>query len=114
MPSHHHPTNNTIDPTQTARRNNAHSATFQQHDLDYPFAEGAFRWVAKGVYTEGHRAGEACVCKWFKTGGVMESHFYDTDISASQQAVHLIPKWNAKRLIDRMIKINLPEVWTFA
>jgi len=43
----------------------------------------------------------------------MESHFYDTDIAASEQAVFLIAKWNAKRLIDKMIKINMPEVWTF-
>ncbi len=110
---HNHSNNTSVDPTQTARRNNAHRAEFQQYELDNPFASGAFRWVAKGVYTEGNRAGEECVCKWFKTGGVMESHFYDTDLAACNQAIQLITKWNAKSLIDRMIKINLPEVWTF-
>ena len=110
---HHNHSNSSVDPTQTARKNNAHRATFQQYELDNPFASGAFRWVAKGVYTEGKRAGEDCVCKWFKTGGVMESHFYDTDLAACNQAIHLITKWNAKRFVDRMIKINLPEVWTF-
>ena len=97
---------------QTARLNNASKARFENHALNNPFASGSFRWVAKGVYTEGNRAGEACVCKWFKTGGVMESHFYDTDIAASKEAVFLITKFNSKGCIDRMVKVNLPEVWT--
>ena len=50
----------------TARRNDATQATFQNHDLDHPFSSGTFRWVARGVYTHGERAGESCVCKWFK------------------------------------------------
>ena len=109
----HESNNNSVDPSQTARRNNATRATFTNDALDYPFAEGAFRYVAKGRYTHGNRAGEQCVCKWFKTGGVMEASFYDADIDASNMAVRLITKWNEKRFIDRMVKINLPEVWTF-
>ena len=42
----------------------------------------------------------------------MESHFYDTDIAASKEAVFLITKFNSKGCIDRMVKVNLPEVWT--
>lgn len=102
-----------MDAALTARRNNASSATFEQYELDHPFAQGAFRWVAKGTYTVGHRQGEPCVCKWFKTGGVMESHFYDSDLEASNEAIRLITKWNAKHFIDRMVQVNLPEVWTF-
>ena len=62
---------------QTARRNDATQASFAQNALAHPFAQGGFRWVAKGVYTEGYRAGEACVCKWFKTGHVVEASFFD-------------------------------------
>ena len=102
-----------MDPTKTARRNESHQATFTDYDLRNPFAQGAFRWVAKGKYTLGSRAGEACVCKWFKTGGVMESHFYDTDIASSNKAVELITRWNTQNLVDKMVKVNLPEVWTF-
>lgn len=102
-----------IDPAQTARRNNSNRATFTNDALDNPFASGSFRWVAEGTYTEGNRAGEACVCKWFKTGGVVESHFYNVDIEACNEAVRLISQWNSSRLVDRMVKINLPEVWTF-
>lgn len=43
----------------------------------------------------------------------MEGHFYDSDLEASQEAIRLITKWNARGLIDRMVKVNLPEVWTF-
>lgn len=106
--------NGAVDSKLTARRNNASSATFQHDALNHPFAQGSFRWVAKGCYTAGERNGEDCVCKWFKTGGVMEAHYYDTDIHASKEAIRLITTWNSKNLIDRMIKVNLPEVWTFA
>ena len=105
--------NHNVDPTQTARRNNATQATFDQHALDHPFAQGAFRWVAKGKCVEGSRRGEACVCKWFKTGGVMEEHFYDSDLDASNEAIRLITQWNSQNLITKMVKVNLPEVWTF-
>jgi len=102
-----------LDASQTARRNNANRATFTNDALNYPFASGSFRWVAKGKYTEGNRRGEACVCKWFKTGGVMEARFFNTDVAASQKAVEVITKWNSKGFIDKMVKVNLPEVWTF-
>mmetsp|Transcript_37622 Transcript_37622/g.91299 ORF Transcript_37622/g.91299 Transcript_37622/m.91299 type:complete len:297 (+) Transcript_37622:62-952(+) len=106
--------NSIVDPSQTARRNNAHAASFTHHALENPFAQGSFRWVAMGTYTGGDRQGEQCVCKWFKTGGVMEAHFYDSDLAASNEAIRLISKWNGKRLVDRMVKVNLPEVWTFS
>ncbi|KAL3926101.1 MAG: hypothetical protein SGBAC_013600 [Bacillariaceae sp.] len=61
----------------------------------------------------GQRAGQACVCKWFKTGGVMEAHFYATDLSTSQKAVEIITKFNQGSFVDKVIQVNLPEVWTF-
>lgn len=108
-----HSNSGMINVADTARRNNANRATFQHHALSHPFAQGSFRWVAKGRYTEGGRAGQACVCKWFKTGGVLESHFYDSDLEASNEAIRIISKWNSQGLIDRIVRVNLPEVWTF-
>mmetsp|Transcript_4180 Transcript_4180/g.4588 ORF Transcript_4180/g.4588 Transcript_4180/m.4588 type:complete len:350 (-) Transcript_4180:158-1207(-) len=102
-----------VDATQTARRNNAHKASFTPNDLNNPFAQGSFRRVAQGKYTEGGRAGQPCVCKWFKTGGVMESHFYDSDLEASKEAIRIITIWNSNKLIDKLVQVNLPEVWTF-
>jgi Alpha-kinase family len=102
-----------VDASQTARLNKSSIATFTKKDLEHPFAEGAFRWVAKGTHSNGPRRGEPCVCKWFKTGHVMESHFYDSDLKTSNEAIRLITKWNETKLVNRMIKVNLPEVWTF-
>ena len=105
--------NHGVDARQTARRNNSTEASFTNYALDHPFAEGSFRWVAKGIYTEGGRAGEACVCKWFKTGGVLESYFYDKDLQTVQEALRIITIWNNKKLVNKIVKINQPEVWTF-
>jgi len=99
--------------SQTVRRNNATRATFTNYALDHPFASGSFRWVAKGVYTEGNRQGEACVCKWFKTGGTLESSFFDVDLKTVLKATELIKEWNAEAFVNKMVKINQPEVWTF-
>ena len=102
-----------VDASQTARTNNATSAAFTSHALDNPFAEGSFRWVAKGEYTRGNRTGEPCVCKWFKTGGVLEARFYDTDLSTVKEALRIITKWNSNNFVDKIVKINQPAVWTF-
>ncbi len=97
----------------TARRNNATEATFNQYDLDHPFAEGGFRWVAKGKYIQGTRTGEACVCKWFKSGHVNQATFFDLDIKAMNKAHDLIREWNGRNLMNALVKLNIPEVWTF-
>jgi hypothetical protein len=43
----------------------------------------------------------------------MEAQFFDTDLKTSKQAIRLITEWNDAKLIDRMVKVNLPGVWTF-
>jgi hypothetical protein len=98
---------------ETARKNESSSATFTNDALDYPFSEGAFRWVAKGTYDSGPRNGQACVCKWFKTGHVMQSTFFDLDIKAMNKALHLVREWNKQGFIKQTIKVNMPDVWEF-
>ena len=44
----------------------------------------------------------------------MESHFYEADLKTSNETIRLITKWNDAKLIDRIIKVNLPEVWVFS
>ncbi len=68
--------------------------------------------MAKGQYTEGTRAGEPCVCKWFKTGHVVEASFFDLDIKAMDKAHDLVKEWNSWRMIDKIVKVNIPQVWT--
>jgi hypothetical protein len=99
---------------ETARKNESSSASFTHDALDYPFSQGAFRWVAKGTYDDGPRYGQACVCKWFKTGHVMESTFFDLDIKAMKKALHLVREWNNQGILSNaVIKVNMPDVWEF-
>jgi hypothetical protein len=97
----------------TGRKNNSISARFSNYNLENPFAEGGFRWVAKGKYTEGERCGEICVCKWFKKGKVYESTFYDFDIKAVSKTLEIVKDWNSRSYINKTIKVNIPAVWTF-
>jgi hypothetical protein len=98
---------------QSERKNNATIANLTDCDLDNPFAEGGFRYVARGTYAAGERAGEACVCKWFKTGHVFEDTFYAKDIQATNMALHIVREWNGRRFIEQVVKVNVPEVWMF-
>mmetsp|Transcript_32067 Transcript_32067/g.54720 ORF Transcript_32067/g.54720 Transcript_32067/m.54720 type:complete len:256 (+) Transcript_32067:174-941(+) len=97
---------------QTARRNNSSRAKIPASSFTHPFAEGGFRYVAKGKYTVGDRVGEDCVCKWFKTGHVDEARYFDLDIRAMGRAHDLVREWNGRRMIDKIVKVNIPEVWT--
>lgn len=78
------------------------------------FAEGAFRYVYRGKFTTGPRAGEACVAKEFKTGCVYEETFFQDDIKAVQKAGEIIKDFNECSGISKPIYINEPEVWTYA
>lgn len=51
------------------------------------WAEGAFRTVYTGTYTEGPRRGQNCVAKWFKTGPVYEEVFCAKDVRAIDKAL---------------------------
>jgi len=95
----------------TARDNDATGATWSAEALDHPFAEGTFRFVAKGTYTDGDRAGQPCVFKWFKTGGVMEDHYFAANAKVVAKAVELVRAWNAAGLLPAAVQINRPTVW---
>jgi hypothetical protein len=96
----------------SARRNLSCSAKFR--DIGEPFAEGAFRLVAKGVYNDGTgpRNGQSCVLKWFKSGGVYQEIFFTDDIRAVEKAQDIIDSFNAAGVYERQVYLNHPEVWT--
>ncbi|KAI1635066.1 kinase-like protein [Biscogniauxia mediterranea] len=98
----------------SGRYNISHACTIPNHALDNPFAEGAFRWVAKGSYTEGPRAGQACVVKWFKTGAVFEADYFTLDIKAVDKALEIVNRFNELNIVDKAVKVNVPAVWTFS
>lgn len=43
----------------------------------------------------------------------MESHFYATDLQTSKKASDIISQFNRGGFVDKVIQVNLPEVWTF-
>jgi Alpha-kinase family len=87
--------------SSAARANSALRAHFTTQALRKPFAAGAFRWVAKGKYTQGARAGEACVCKWFKSGATFEESFFTLDILAVSKALEILESWNDAKLVNK-------------
>ncbi|AEO66547.1 uncharacterized protein THITE_2114702 [Thermothielavioides terrestris NRRL 8126] len=99
--------------SDSGRYNRSSRATFTDDALNNPFAEGAFRWVAKGRYTRGERQGQACVAKWFKTGVVFESDYFTLDIKAIDKALEIVNRFNELGIVNKPVKINVPEVWTF-
>lgn len=103
----------TVEPfVSAANRNNATRGVILKGAGENPFAQGAFRYVEMCQYTEGERAGQAAVCKWFKTGIVFEDKYFEKDIKAVHKALEIINKFNRERHIDLNIKLNTPEVWT--
>ena len=102
--------NKTIE--TASRKNDATRASFSDNALANPFEKGSFRYVAKGKYIKGPRAGEPCVCKWFISGHVDQATFFDLDIKAMYKAYEIVKEWNNRRMIDKHVKVNIPEVWT--
>lgn len=74
--------------------------------------EGEFRRVTRGKYTEGERSGQYNVNKVFKTGGVYEDIFFESDIKASDVAVGILQRF-ASFARHYIVRINKPEVWVF-
>ncbi|KAK3682839.1 kinase-like domain-containing protein, partial [Podospora appendiculata] len=95
------------------RHNDSVNATFSHDALNNPFASGAFRWVAKGVYTSGARSGQACVLKWFKTGAVLEDDYFSLDTKAVDRALEIVNRFNELNIVNKSVKINVPSVWMF-
>ena len=97
--------------SETARRNKSTKATI--YDMEKPFAEGSFRWVANGKYTEGERKGEECVAKWFKSGVVFKEQFFEKDLNAIDKALEILELWNKQGTMSEKFQLNKATVWTF-
>ncbi|KAG8406632.1 hypothetical protein J3459_010637 [Metarhizium acridum] len=99
--------------SDAGRFNNSTSAFIPVTALEEPFAQGAFRWVAKGTYSAGPRKGQACVVKWFKSGAVFSKDYFDLDVKAVDKALEFVNAFNQLGIINKIVKINIPEVWQF-
>ncbi|KAI1142082.1 kinase-like protein [Hypoxylon sp. FL0543] len=97
----------------SGRYNDSNTARFTELQLENPFSQGAFRWVAKGTYISGSRTGQPCVGKWFKTGAVFEADYFTLDIKAVDKALEIVNLFNELNIINKSVNINVPEVWVF-
>jgi hypothetical protein len=93
-----------------ARENDSSEATV---DTSVVYAEGAFKNVYKGKYTEGERNGEECVCKIFKSGSVFEESYFNNELKVVKKALEIINQFNKNEYINKSIWLNMPTVWTF-
>jgi hypothetical protein len=99
--------------SDSGRYNISSQGSVEHSALRNPFAQGAFRWVAKGRYTSGPRSGQACVVKWFKTGAVFSADYFTLDIKAVDKALEIVNMFNQLNVINKVVKINVSAVWSF-
>lgn len=82
-------------------------------DIDNPFAEGSFHYVAKGLFVNGPRVGEACVAKWPIEGHTYDEDAFKDDIKCSVRAMQIVREFNAENIINIHVRVNIPEVGEF-
>jgi len=98
--------------SSSARENLSNQSRIKQWDLDHPFAEGAFRHVAKGYYVGGPRNGQPCVWKWFKQGSVFAESHWKHDVAVVEKALDIVTRFNAGKYVNKPIKVNRASVFT--
>ncbi|KAI1439599.1 kinase-like protein [Annulohypoxylon stygium] len=96
----------------SGRYNLSSECNITNYALNNPFSEGAFRWVGRATYSSGHRNGQPCVIKWFKTGAVFEKDYFTLDIKAVDKALEIVNRFNELNIVSKTVKINVPAVWT--
>ncbi|KAK4194845.1 kinase-like domain-containing protein [Triangularia verruculosa] len=99
--------------SDSGRYNYSNRGALKPSQLNNPFAQGAFRMVAKARYTVGERKGQPCATKWFKTGAVYSSDFWELDIKAVHKALEIINLFNDSKMVNVAVKLNMPTVWRF-
>jgi len=62
-------------------------------------------------YIGGPQAGEPCVTKVFKSGGVFEDRFFTDDVLAISRAQEIITAFNVSALVNKTIFVNQARVW---
>ncbi|TVY83249.1 Alpha-protein kinase vwkA [Lachnellula suecica] len=81
------------------------------------FAQGTFKNVWEGVYSDGPQKGQGCVCKQFKTGFVFESHYFAEEMTIIRRTQKIVDHFMNAEILGpdgsgRRLFLNTPEVWT--
>lgn len=93
-----------------SRSNESKFATFPRTVA--PFGKGTFKKVWRGYYTDGPRKGQECVCKEFNTHSVFDEHYFQLEMRVVRRAQQVIDAWNAARVIDTPVVLNVPSIWS--
>lgn len=97
----------------SVRANRSSRAECPHDALSRPFAAGAFRYVAQGVYTNGPHRGQRCVWKWPKAGAAHDASVYEQDLKAIAKAIWVVERFNAAGIVtNKKITVNQAEVWS--
>ncbi|KAJ3562325.1 hypothetical protein NPX13_g8606 [Xylaria arbuscula] len=91
-----------------SRHNNATRAQIYGHVL---FAQGAFKNVYEGRYTEGERAGQRCVAKQFKEGWAYEDAYFQAEMNIIHKTQSIIDDWHNTGIINKKVLLNRPDIW---
>jgi len=83
--------------SQSARRNKSSEALVSRDEI---YAEGTFKNVYLGRYSEGERSGQSCVGKEFKTGSVYETSFFDSELKVIEKAIELVESFNHTQILN--------------
>ncbi|RAL65102.1 hypothetical protein DID88_001208 [Monilinia fructigena] len=90
------------------------NSTEAEIDLSHIFASGTFKNVWMGTYTKGPRSGQNCVSKEFKSGSVVEEHYFDEELAILRIAQEIIDAFHDANIVPgREIILNRPKVWTY-
>lgn len=93
-----------------SRSNESKFATFPRTIV--PFGKGTFKQVWRGHYTDGPRKGQECVSKAFNTHSVFDEHYFQLEMRVVRRAQEIIDAWNAARVIDAPVVLNVPSIWS--
>lgn len=93
-----------------SRTNNSTRATIDTSQL---FGSGTFKYVYAGKYTVGARKGQDCVAKEFKSGCVVEDHYFDEELNICAKAQQIIDEFNDAEIMNQPIYLNTPTIWTY-
>lgn len=88
--------------------NNASRASIDKSKV---YAHGGFKVVYKGVYLEGHRAGQECVTKEMRSGPAWLKSVFETELDVVEQTAIIIDKFNEAEHIDKPIMLVQPSIW---
>lgn len=99
-------------PCSSSRMNNALAARVRGTELVGPYARGRLCYVARGVYTSGERNGQICVIKWPRSRQAYLINTFEDCIRAANYILPIVRSWNAERIIDQRIRVNVPDLWT--